>query len=313
MFPAAFDYVAPQTMDEVLALLAERGDEAKVLAGGQSLIPLLKLRFASPALLVDIGRVPGLTGIGRDNGTLTVRARTRHIDVEAAHDLRGSFGVLHDAAPQISDPLIRNMGTVGGSLCHADPAGDWGAVMLATGAEMTLRSVRGERRVHITDFLQGPFTTALEPDELLTDVRIPVPGGQTGGTYLKLERKVGDFATVAVAVHLVLEGGGGDARIAGAGIGLCAVGPHSLKATDAEASLLGRPPTAEVIAEAARLAAAAASPKSDVRGSADYKRDVVRIFVERGLAIAAERAGWHQGPSPRLWGFTAPGVGGDGA
>ncbi len=287
MFPAAFDYVAPTSLDEALRALGDRGDEAKVLAGGQSLIPLLKLRFASPALLVDIGRVPGLDGIGRDDGLLRIGARARHADVEAARELRGRLDVLLDAAPQISDPLTRNMGTVGGSLCHADPAGDWGAVMLALGADVVVRSARAERRIAITELFQGPFTTALEPDEMLTEIRISMPAARAGGAYLKLERKVGDFATVGVAVHLVLDS---DDRVARGGIGLCAVGAQSLKATAAEAALAGRRPDESVITEAARLAAQEAEPRSDLRGSADYKRDVVRVYVERGLRTAIARA-----------------------
>jgi aerobic carbon-monoxide dehydrogenase medium subunit len=286
MFPAAVDYRAPTTLDEALGILAEHGDDAKVLAGGQSLIPLLKLRLATPTLLVDIGNIPGLDGIGRDNGTLHIGARTRHADVEAASGLRGVLDVLADAAPLISDPLIRNMGTVGGSLCHADPAGDWGAVMLALDAELLVRSLSGERRVAASDFFESPFTTAMRPEEVLTDVRVRVPR-RSGGTYLKLERKVGDFATVGVAVHLELSA---DGTVSRAGIGLCAVGPTSLRAVAAEQVLAGREPTDEAIAEAARLAAQAADPQGDVRGSADYKRDVVRVFVQRGLRTARQRA-----------------------
>lgn len=287
MFPAVFEYMAPTSLDEVLGALAEHGDEAKILAGGQSLIPLLKLRFATPALVIDIGKVPGLTGVGRDDGHVVIGARTRHHDIEAAADLRGQLDIMADAAPQISDPLIRNMGTIGGSLCHADPAGDWGAVMLALNADFVARSPAGERVLPAAGFFQGPFTTGLRADEVLTEIRIPVPSGRSGGTYLKLERKIGDFATVAVGVHLVL---GSDDRIAQAGIGMCAVGPNSLKATAAEAALVGQEPSAAVFAEAGRLAAQASEPKNDVRGSADYKRDVVRVYVQRGLQTAVERA-----------------------
>jgi aerobic carbon-monoxide dehydrogenase medium subunit len=287
MFPAAFDYSAPTSLDEVLRILQERGDEAKVLAGGQSLIPLLKLRFATPTLVVDIGRLEGMEGIGHDDGTLRIAARTRHADVEAHSHLRGHLDVLLDAAPQISDPLIRNMGTVGGSLCHADPAGDWGAVMLALDAELVTRSASGTRRIPVTDFFEGPFTTTLRAEEVLTEIVVPVPQGRSGGTYLKLERKIGDFATVGVAVHLEL---GEDGRVRRAGVGLCAVGPNSLKAVEAEKALLGQEPTEEVIAEASRLAAAAAEPRGDNRGSEEYKRDVVRVFTQRGLRTAVERA-----------------------
>jgi carbon-monoxide dehydrogenase medium subunit len=287
MFPAAFDYRAPATLDETLSVLGEMGDEAKILAGGQSLIPLLKLRFATPALIVDIGRVPGIEGIREHDGVLRIGARTRHADVEAATQLRGRLDLLLDAAPLISDPLIRNMGTVGGSLSHADPAGDWGAVMLALGAELVARSTSGERRLPIAGFFEGPFTTSLHPDEVLTEIEVPMPGARSGGAYLKLERKVGDFATVGVGIHLVLDASD---RIARAGIGLCAVAATSLAATAAEAALTGQAPSDELFAEAARLAAAAAEPKDDIRGSAEYKRDIVRVFVQRGLRTSLARA-----------------------
>jgi aerobic carbon-monoxide dehydrogenase medium subunit len=287
MFPAAFDYIAPSALGEVLSLLSQHGDDAKVLAGGQSLIPLLKLRFAAPTILIDIGRVDGLEGIRRENGHVRIGARTRHRDVESAADLRGTLDVLLDAAPLISDPLIRNMGTVGGSICHADPAGDWGAVMLAVGAEFVVKSSSGERVLPAAGFFQGPFTTGLRADELMTDIRVPVARGRSGGTYLKLERKVGDFASVAAAVHVVL---GDDGRVAACGIGLCAVAAQSTKATAAESALVGQTPSDDVIAEVARLAAGAAEPKADIRGSADYKRDVARVFVQRGLRTAVDRA-----------------------
>jgi aerobic carbon-monoxide dehydrogenase medium subunit len=287
MFPAAFDYIAPSALGEVLSLLSQHGDEAKVLAGGQSLIPLLKLRFAAPTILIDIGRLDGLEGIRRENGHVRIGARTRHRDVESATDLRGTLDVLLDAAPLISDPLIRNMGTVGGSICHADPAGDWGAVMLAVGAEFVVKSSSGERVLPAAGFFQGPFTTGLRADEVMTDIRVPVTRGRSGGTYLKLERKVGDFASVAAAVHVVL---GDDGRVAACGIGLCAVAAQSTKATAAESALVGQIPSDDVIAEVARLAAGAAEPKADIRGSADYKRDVARVFVQRGLRTAVDRA-----------------------
>ncbi|HXM56097.1 MAG TPA: xanthine dehydrogenase family protein subunit M [Candidatus Dormibacteraeota bacterium] len=286
MFPASFDYECPSSLQEALGLLAEHGDEAKVMAGGQSLIPLLKLRLAAPGVVVDIGRLPGLTGIDADAGGLTIGARTRHVDVERSGVLRGLYPILVEAAPQISDPLVRNAGTVGGSICHADPAGDWGAVMLALDAEFVVRSARGERTIPAAGFFDGPYTTVLEPDEILTAIRVPAPAGSSGGAYLKLERKVGDFATAAVAVQVELA----DGHIERAGIGLTSVGPTNLRATRAEEALSGATPDDAVIDEAARLAAAACEPHSDVRGSADYKRDVVRVFVKRGLRRAIARA-----------------------
>jgi aerobic carbon-monoxide dehydrogenase medium subunit len=286
MFPARFDYVAPRTLDEALTLLRQHGDEAKVLAGGQSLIPLLKLRLASPSLLIDIGRVPAMAGISGDNRTLRIGARTRHADIEADTSLASRCPLVADAVRLISDPLVRNMGTAGGSVCHADPAGDWGSVMLALGAEFVARSQSGERTMPAADFFLGPFTTALRPDEIMTEIRIPISQGRASGTYLKLERKVGDFATVGVAVQVEMDNG----HVARAGIALTAVASTNVRATAAEQSLAGQVLTDAAITSAARLAAEAAEPKDDIRGSAAYKKDVVRVFVQRGLRTARERA-----------------------
>ena len=286
MFPAAFDYRAPTSLDEALSILKQHGDAAKVMAGGQSLIPLLKLRFASPELVVDIGRLPAMNAIKRDDRHVTIGALARHVDVERSKELATSAPMMIEAVHWIADPLIRNRGTVVGSVCHADPAGDWGSVMLALGADLVARSQAGERVLHADGFFEGPFTTTLRPDEVVTEIRIPVRKGRSGGAYLKLERKVGDFATVAVAVQVELDG----SKVASAGIGLTAVGPHNLKAAEAERFLHGKEPTDEVIAEAARLAAATAEPKDDLRGSAAYKKDVVRVFVQRGLRTAIGRA-----------------------
>ena len=200
--------------------------------------------------------------------------------------VRGRYPVIATAAPLISDPIVRNLGTVGGSLAHADPAGDWGSVMLALGAEVVVRSSSGARTVQIGDFLRDTFTTSLEPNELLTEVRVPAPAARSGGAYLKLERKVGDFATVGAAVQLSVD----DGHIRSAGIALTAVGSMNLRAREAEDSLAGAEPTDDAFAKAGRLAAATAQPASDVRGSADYKRHVVEVFVRRGLRRALELA-----------------------
>ncbi|HEY7659322.1 MAG TPA: xanthine dehydrogenase family protein subunit M [Actinomycetota bacterium] len=284
MLPSRFDYHRPETLDEALRLLAELED-AKILAGGQSLIPVMKLRFAAPAHLIDINRIPGLDGIEPSGGGLRIGALVRHNEMVSSDAVAG-FPMLAAAAPQIADPIVRNLGSVGGSLAHADPAGDWGAVMLAAGAAVTLRSARGERELPIGEFLVDVFTTALEPDEILTHVTVPAAGGSSGGTYLKLERKIGDFATVGAAVQLEMSNG----TIGRAGIALTGVGNTNVHATEAEASLAGAEPNEDAFAEAGRLAAAASNPVSDVRGSADYKRHVVDVFVRRGLARAAEGA-----------------------
>ena len=199
MLPAPFEYHRPSSLEEAVQLLS-RLDEAKVLAGGQSLIPLLKFRFAAPAHLVDVNRVPGLDGIREEGGFLRIGALVRHNQMAGSDLISARYPTLAAAAPQIADPIVRNLGTVGGSLAHADPAGDWGAVMLAVGASVVARSERGEREIPITDFLQDIFTTALTSDEILTEVRVLVPAPRVGGAYLKLERKVGDFATVAAAI-----------------------------------------------------------------------------------------------------------------
>jgi aerobic carbon-monoxide dehydrogenase medium subunit len=286
LYPASFEYFAPTTLDEALGLLQEHGDEAKVLAGGMSLIPLMKLRFAAPRVIVDINGLSELGQLEQEDGGLRMGALVRHKTCEKSELLRGRYGTLGDAAPMISDPIVRNMGSVGGSLAHADPQGDWGSVMLATRAEITVQSSNGSRTIPIDEFFQGPFTTVLEPTEILTEVRVPDSGTRAGGSYLKLERKVGDFATVGVAVHVAFSNG----SVNQAGIALTGVGPMNLRAEAAEQALAGQALDEQAIGEAARLAAEAAQARTDVRGTEEYKRNVVRVFTERGLRKAAEVA-----------------------
>jgi carbon-monoxide dehydrogenase medium subunit len=286
MYPAAFDYVAARTLDEALATLSEGDEDTKVLAGGQSLIPMMKLRLATPTKLVDINRIPGLANISVSNGHLVVGALTRHNDVVNSDVVKAENHTMAAAAPWIADPLVRNLGTVGGSLAHADPQGDWGSVMLACGAQVVATSNRGDRTIPVTELFVDLFTSALEPDELLTEVRVPRYTGPAGGTYLKLERKVGDYATVGVAVHLQLDGD----RIGQAGIALTGVGSKNIKATGAENVLIGQQPSDELFAEAGELAAAASDPRTDVRGTAEFKRSVIGTFVRRGLSQAASQA-----------------------
>ena len=284
MYPASFEYFAPSTLDEALSVLERYGDEAKVLAGGQSLIPLMKLRFASPRALVDLNGIDGLDELYEDNGMLNIGALVRHKTCERSDLLRSRYAVLGGAAPQISDPIVRNRGTVAGSLAHADPQGDWGAALLAAGAQVQMQGPDGTRTVPLDDFFLGPFTTALEPTEIITWVQVPEPGPKAGGAYFKLERKVGDFATVAVGVNVSFSNG----SVERAGIALTGVGPRNIRAEAAEQALIGHALDDEAIAEAARLAAEAAEPRDDIRGSAEYKRNVVRVFTERGLHKAAE-------------------------
>ena len=287
MYPAKFEYFAPTTVDEALDVLGRYDEgEAKVLAGGMSLIPVMKLRFATPRALVDINRIAGLDTLAEESGELRIGALVRHKMCEQSGLLEGKYGVLGDAAPQISDPVVRNLGTVAGSLVHADPQGDWGSVMLAVRATIVARGPGGARSIPVDELFQGPFTTSVAADEVVTEVRVPDPGPRSGGTYLKLERKVGDFATAGVAVHVSMSNG----NVGQAGIALTGVGPANIRAEEAEQALAGRPLDDEAIEEAARLAAEAAQPRTDVRGTEEYKRNVVRIFTARGLRKAKEVA-----------------------
>ena len=284
MLPARFDYTAAASVEEAIAAKAEGGDETRFLAGGQSLLPMMKLRFATPARLVDINRIDGLGAIERHNGHLHVGALVRHADIAASDAVSGAVA---SAAPWIADPLVRNLGTMCGSVAHCDPEGDWNSVLLATGAEVVAQGPSGTRTIAIADFVVDFFTNSLGEDEMVTAVRIPAPAGRSGGSYQKLERKVGDYATVGVAAHLELAD---DGAIAAAGVAMTSVAPINRKAADAEALLVGNAPSAELFAEAGEAAAAASEPRDDVRGSARWKRQVVAAFTRRALAAAAEQA-----------------------
>ena len=288
MIPAAFEYHTPSTIGEATALLAKLGDDAKVLSGGQSLIPLMKLRLASPAHLVDINGIPGLSGIREADGFLRIGALTRESELEESEVVRSRYPLLHDTSKVIADPLVRNLATVGGNLAHGDPANDHPATMLALGAEIVAVGPKGERRVPIASFFTGPFATSLRPDEILVEIRIPSPPARSGGAYLKLERKVGDFATAAVAAQLTI---GADGTCERVGIGLTNVGLTPIKATKAEAALKGKAPDEAAIKRAAELAAEASEPSADLRGSVEYKKDLVRVLTARALRKAVERAG----------------------
>lgn len=284
MFPASFDYVAAESVEEAVGLLAEDPEETRILAGGQSLIPMMKFRLAYPERLVDINRIPGLDHVRRENGHIAVGALARHADVERSTDTTGAVAA---AAPWIADPLVRNRGTLVGSVAHCDPEGDWNPVLLAVGATVIADGPGGRREIDITDFVVDLFENSLEPGEMATEVRIRVPSGRHGGSYRKLERKVGDYATVGVATHLELAD---DGTISRAGIGLNSVVPRPTKVTAAEDVLVGEQPSPELLAEAAAATAAASSPRTDVRGTAAWKRDVVRVYTQRGLADALAQA-----------------------
>ena len=287
MIPPRFHYHAPATLDAALSLLNDYGPEARVLAGGQSLIPLMKLQLAAPAHIVDINRIPGLDAISEDDGVLNIGSLTREAALEASETVRAGYAILHDTAAVIADPLVRNMATVGGNLAHGDPANDHPATMVALGAQVVARSAAGERVIPVADFFEGPLATALGPGEILTGIQVPQPPAGSGGAYLKLERKVGDYATAGVAVFLTVN----DGVCQQAGIGLTNAGPVPVKAAAAETFLAGQRLTEETIREAARLAAQEAQPTADLRGSADYKRDMVRVLTGRAIRQALERVG----------------------
>jgi aerobic carbon-monoxide dehydrogenase medium subunit len=288
MFPAPFDYHSPKTLAEAVALLGRYGDEAKVLSGGQSLLPLLKIRLGQAAHLVDIGRIPGLEYIKEEGGRLKIGGRTREAALEASDLIKSKYPILADTAAVIADPLVRNLATVGGNLAHGDPANDHPATMMALGAEVAATGPKGERTIPVEKLFTGLFTTALAPDEILTEIRIPAPPARSGGAYVKLERKVGDFASAAAAAQVTLAGDGTVERV---GIALTNAGTVPIKATDAEAYLKGKKPDDATIAEAAKRASQAASPSADRRGSVEYKREMARVLTARALKKAVQRAG----------------------
>jgi carbon-monoxide dehydrogenase medium subunit len=288
MIPATFDYYAPGSLADAVTLLDKFGEGAKVLAGGMSLLPMLKIRLAQVGQLVDIGRIPGLDYIKEEGGVLKIGAATRESALERSDLIRSKYPILLDTALVIADPVVRNRATAGGNLAHGDPANDHPATMLALGATVVARGPKGERTIAIEQFFKGLFTTALAPNEILTEIRIPVPPGRSGGAYVKLERKVGDFATAGAAAQITLGAGG---AIEKAGLGLTNAGSTPIKAVEAEKYLVGKKPDPATLAQAGRLAAKAASPTADRRGSVEYKREMARVLTVRALQAAVRRAG----------------------
>jgi aerobic carbon-monoxide dehydrogenase medium subunit len=287
MIPPPFEYLRPSTIPEAVKLLQQHGDDAKILSGGQSLIPMMKLRIARPAYLVDINRIAGLSYVKEEGGFLKIGGLTREAELESSPLVHSKYPILLDTAHVIADPQVRNLATVAGNLAHGDPANDHPATMVALGAQVVATGARGERVIPIEDFFVTLFTTALQPGEILTEIRIPVPPARSGGAYFKLERKVGDFATAAVAAQVTLDGSGAVQKV---GIGLTNVGPTPIKARKAEDFLRGKKLDAGNIAQAAQLAADDAQPSSDLRGPAEYKKGLVKELAKRALSRAAERA-----------------------
>ena len=288
MIPPSFEYFRPKTVSEAVALLQQHGDEAKILSGGQSLIPMMKLRLARPGFLIDINRIAGLSYIKEESGFLKIGGLTREAELEASSLIRSKYPIILDTASVIADPQVRNLATVGGNLAHGDPANDHGATMLALGAQVVATGAKGQRVIRIEDFFVSIFETALKHDEILTEIQIPIPPAKSGGAYFKLERKVGDFATVAVAAQVTLDGNGACQKV---GIGMTNVGATPLKAKKAEDFLRGKKLDEAGINQAAQLAADESQPSPDLRGPAEYKKGLVKELTKRALASALKRAG----------------------
>jgi aerobic carbon-monoxide dehydrogenase medium subunit len=285
LYPSRFQYEAPTTVEDAIDLLHRGGGEAKVLAGGQSLVPMMKLRFASPELLVDINNIPGLDYHRVDpDGTVRIGALCRHVDLEKSTTLAAAQPTLAAVAPLVADPIVRTRGTLVGSLCHADPQGDWASAMVALDGQIIAQGPQGRRTIPVAEFVTGPFQNVLSYDEVAIEAIVPAPMGTPAGGYLKLERRIGDFATAGVAVALDVSNG----SVIRAGIGLTGVGSSTINATAAAGTLVGSPLSDDTITTAADLAAEAAQPRSDHRGSASYKRQIVRTFVVRILTNVLE-------------------------
>ncbi len=286
MIPGEFDYYSPSTLPEAVSLLEQHGYDAKIIAGGQSLIPAMRFRLSLPEVLIDINNVEGLEYIREDNGHLAIGAMTRETDLEESALVQEKFTLLADAARVIADPVVRNRATVGGNLAHADPANDHPAVMLAYNAELIALGPNGTRAIPVDAFFIDLFENALTDNEILTEIRIPTPGANTGGAYIKIERKVGDYAISAAAVQLTMNGN----TCTAARIGLTNVSAAPMRAKNAEQALIGKEITDDVLEAAGQAAAAECDPSPDLRGSVAYKRDLTRVITKRAIRQAVERA-----------------------
>jgi carbon-monoxide dehydrogenase medium subunit len=286
MIPAQFQYAAPASLPDAIALL-RANPEAKILSGGQSLIPLMKFRLAQPAMLIDINNIDGLDYIREEGGWLRIGALTRESALDESSIVKTHYPLLHDTTLSVADPIVRNRATLAGNLAHADPANDHPAAMLAYRAQVVASGANDKRTIAIDDFFQGLFATALAPDEILTEVQIPAPKPRSGGAYVKMERKVGDFATAGVAVQLTLDASG---KIEQIGIGMTNVGLQALRARRSEDALRGEMPEAKWMERAALFAQEDCDPNADLRGSVEYKRNLVRVLTLRALTQAVERA-----------------------
>lgn len=287
MFPAAFDYVCATSIAEAVRFLNEHQDEAKVLAGGQSLIPLLKLRLASPQFVLDIGRLEELRGIRESDGAIEIGSLVRHMELEASELLARSCPLLPETAAEVGDLQVRNRGTFGGSLAHADPAADFPAAVLALDAKLTAASVEGQRVIAAQDFFVDLMTTALRPNEILTSIQVPKLGPRTGSAYVKMHQQASGFAIVGVACLLTLDARG---KVEDARVGITGVASVPYRARKVEERLRGHVPDARAIAHAAAAATDGVEPSSDIHASAEYRTDLAAIYTRRSLEKAAERA-----------------------
>jgi carbon-monoxide dehydrogenase medium subunit len=286
VFPSPFEYVRAHSIEEAVSLLARFGEDARPLTGGQSLIPLMKLRLVNPTVLVDLNPIPGLDYVRRANGSIEIGALSRHADIEASSLIRSELPIALDAAMCVGDAQVRNLGSLAGAAAEADPGGDWGPVLLALGAQIACTGPGGSRLLDAADFYVDYLTTALEPAELIAEIRLPVPPPGSAGAYVKLERRSGDFAVVGAAVQLTM---GPDGLCRDVSIGLAGVGPTPIKSTGAEAVLRGSTLSEDAITEAVRLIDEAIDPVSDVRAAAEYRREMAGVFFRRALGRARQR------------------------
>jgi carbon-monoxide dehydrogenase medium subunit len=287
MYPAAFEYLKPNSISEAIALLRQHGEDAKLLAGGQSLVPMMKLRIARPKVLIDIHRISALDYIREEAGQIRCGAMTRHVQLEESELIQSKIPMLGEAAAAIGDAQVRNRGTLGGGLGEADPAGDYGAVVLALNAELKCVSPRGERVIPAVDFFTFAYTTSLQSDEILTEILFPIPSSDSAGVYLKLERVAGDFAIAGAAVQIALDGNGACSTI---GVGVTGAATVPQKAVAVESLLQGKKITPELIDDAGRLIQEGAEPIEDARGSAAYKKKALDAILRRAITESLRRA-----------------------
>jgi carbon-monoxide dehydrogenase medium subunit len=283
MYPAQFDYHTPGTIREALDLLGRHKDDAKLLAGGHSLLPAMKLRLAQPKHLVDLRKVPGLSGIKEEGGTLVIGAMTTHYALESSSVVKSKCPLLSQVAAQIGDPMVRNLGTIGGSLAHADPAADYPAAIIALGAEMVAEGPKGKRTIKADDFFKGLLTTALSEDEILTEARVPVTAAKMGASYMKFPHPASRFAVVGVAAVLTVDAG----KISKASVGITGAGTKAVRAKGVEAAITGKAADAASIQAAAERAPEGVDVQADLQGSEDYKKHLVKVFAKRAMEAAA--------------------------